>query len=844
MQHENYQNVRRKNGGIITRGKATQEQLKGAHDEQEQAKTSYLKAQKEALRRNSAAQEEALMVLPRAFTGAYSVFAQASGAAGALVDDMGAYDKEFSGEIKSYESVSLELGSQQAFTGAVAELLEHEKQYQVILTSLVFFRKQLVSAAGALKVPEAAVNAMFNQVDFLEAQQNAFVGRVAAIAAEKKGGSVAAGLGEYVRGAAGAAGKLYVPYIEQLSQVLEDFERLKVKSKTLCAKLKEFERECALTGMTSFQFSTMISAPARHLHGLHSDLKEVLANTSPTADAAGWAALHEACEKLARVLQRVDEAKKYSDRIKKLIKLKELLPDVEDLVDGTRDLVYDCDVTVAAVSLDDYYYYCNSSSNGSGGSGGAGGAGSGSGGDDDVTIPAHPTSDDVNGSSSKNPLNALKAGQSYGLYLFSDVAFFVYKKHVVARINIKDMAATPVGKEKGGKYAITVQVAKNISLNGGGGGSGDSSSGSGSGGKANTFKMVVGSEGAYKQLSFNLQEAIIKRSKTQILGVGLETIMARPPERGKAVPKIIEAIAAYIKENCATDDAEGVFRLSGSSSAVASYIARINAGMRVRFTDVIAAGAIFKAILRAMPSPLLTAELYDRWMELREDAAGMRSECLPKLPQYNRLLLYMIVDLCREVSKHADLNKMTAENLSIVFAPNILYKTKNSNDPAAINQSCIAVTTLITNADTIFAGVDAELQALKKSATDAKIKASSTKLERNIKRATLRRSALVDEDFDYDDEQAAADAAAAAAAAAAGGGAAPPQRVPSASPTPAGVVPTLVPPGVGRKTTRPTSGMKTLPVGKARPGSGFIGVRAKTLPKKPADGNSPADDAK
>lgn len=818
-QHENYQNVKRKNGGIISRGKATADQLRDAHDEQEQAKTSYLKSQKEALRLNTATQEEALMALPRTFTGAYQVLsAAASAPLAAMVDDFGTYDKEFGNEIKSYESVSMELGSQQAFNSAVAELIEHEKQYQVILTSLVFFKKQVVSAAQAIKVPEATLNGIFNQVELLEANENAFVDKLVAASKHAPGQdkkcSVAYNIGEHVRNTVGATAKLYVPYIEALSQVLEDFEHVKLKSKGFCAKLKEFERECALTGMTSFQFNTMISAPAKHLHMLLGDLKELLNNTSPTGDSAGWAIVHEACEKLTKVLQRIDEAKKYSDRIKKLIKLKEtLLPDVDDLVNGTRDFIYDCDVSVANISIGDF------------------------GGDDDGTmqipgLPAGAASAAASAAgapndSGNNPLTALKNGQTMSFYLFSDVAFFVYKKHVAARVGVKDMKVTPIGKEKGGKYSLTMQVYHNIGIDGG--------NSNGSTGKVNSFKMVVGSEAAFNQLSFNLQEAIIKRSKTQVLGVPLETIMDRPPERDRAVPKIFESIATYIRENCATDDAEGVFRLSGSSSAVALYLARINAGMRVRFNDVISAGAIFKAILRAMPAPLLTAEVYDSWIQYREDPEKMKTECLPKLPQYNRFLLFLIVDLCVEVSKHSELNKMTRENLSIVFAPNILYKNKKANDPAAINQSNIAVSTLITNAKTIFEDVVAELEAAKKSATDAKIKASSTKLERNIKRATLRRSAMLP-DFEYSEEQAAADAAAAAAAATVAAAAA------AASGTGAGAnagssQPVVaVPSPVVKKYAKGVPVSKTL-TAKTRPASGFIGTRAKTLPQRPVSVN-------
>ncbi len=53
-------------------------------------------------------------------------------------------------------------------------------------------------------------------------------------------------------------------------------------------------------------------------------------------------------------------------------------------------------------------------------------------------------------------------------------------------------------------------------------------------------------------------------------------------------------------------------------------------------------------------------------------------------------LLYWILDLCVLISSHSAVNKMTPQNLAIVFAPN-LFKTMVVEDPLAVFDFVIVV---------------------------------------------------------------------------------------------------------------------------------------------------------
>jgi hypothetical protein len=77
-----------------------------------------------------------------------------------------------------------------------------------------------------------------------------------------------------------------------------------------------------------------------------------------------------------------------------------------------------------------------------------------------------------------------------------------------------------------------------------------------------------------------------------------------------------------------------------------------------------------------MPNPILTFELYDCWIAAFNAALDIRPAVLRKvvsmMPELNRKTLHSLAKMLFTISRHAEVNLMNVQNLSIVFSPNIL----------------------------------------------------------------------------------------------------------------------------------------------------------------------------
>ncbi|KAI9479625.1 hypothetical protein BDB00DRAFT_173090 [Zychaea mexicana] len=184
---------------------------------------------------------------------------------------------------------------------------------------------------------------------------------------------------------------------------------------------------------------------------------------------------------------------------------------------------------------------------------------------------------------------------------------------------------------------------------------------------------------------------------------------------------------------------EGIFRRSGNSALIEKLLKEFAAAddpfhIDLSTVPVHTLTGLFKRYLQQLSEPvipkLLQPELlnaYESTPDVREKVRRINAAC-QSLPDFHGILLCFIIRFAHSVSNHADHNKMTPENLSIILAPTCvrldgvshllsnssdgnIYKAKASplqkpvkmfrtlslrraSKPAAIPQSSLSQTTL------------------------------------------------------------------------------------------------------------------------------------------------------
>ncbi|KAJ2892865.1 Rho-type gtpase-activating protein, partial [Coemansia aciculifera] len=190
---------------------------------------------------------------------------------------------------------------------------------------------------------------------------------------------------------------------------------------------------------------------------------------------------------------------------------------------------------------------------------------------------------------------------------------------------------------------------------------------------------------------------------------------------GRMVPWVVRAAIAFIEAEGLT--MEGVYRRSGSTMdirAVQMEITRVATATGNQFsdepaiatseTDVTSVTSVLKQYFRDLPNPVMTSETYHLWVQASnivssEERVKVYRTISDSMPQpHSETLRYLMTHLKR-VADHQQDNKMTPNNLSVVFAPNILHMGKNDVLQEMANMSGISrtVSFLIQNADEIWA---------------------------------------------------------------------------------------------------------------------------------------------
>eukprot|EP00035_Acanthoeca_spectabilis_P001265 m.78833 g.78833 ORF g.78833 m.78833 type:complete len:406 (+) comp10751_c0_seq1:837-2054(+) len=153
------------------------------------------------------------------------------------------------------------------------------------------------------------------------------------------------------------------------------------------------------------------------------------------------------------------------------------------------------------------------------------------------------------------------------------------------------------------------------------------------------------------------------------------------------IPHLVDDIIEYITTEEGGITSEGIFRRSVALGKVRELKERYNGGERVdlkEVNDAQMAAVLLKSFFRELATPLLTFELYEDFLNLTQIAEAEAKlaaykEVIGRLPERNVAVLRRLTLFLREVTKHEPVNKMSINNLSIVFGPNLLW----SNDAAS-----------------------------------------------------------------------------------------------------------------------------------------------------------------
>lgn len=146
----------------------------------------------------------------------------------------------------------------------------------------------------------------------------------------------------------------------------------------------------------------------------------------------------------------------------------------------------------------------------------------------------------------------------------------------------------------------------------------------------------------------------------------------------RTIPLVVEKCVQAVEKDGM--DYEGIYRKSGGTSQLKIITQLFEKGQpfdledRDRFNDVSAITSVLKNYFRELPEPLLTFDLYERFIECVESKnrdvdtkQSTMKELVSTLPkEHFHVLQYLVYHLAR-VCERADENRMNSRNLGVVF---------------------------------------------------------------------------------------------------------------------------------------------------------------------------------
>ncbi|KAL0207143.1 hypothetical protein P9112_012854 [Eukaryota sp. TZLM1-RC] len=209
------------------------------------------------------------------------------------------------------------------------------------------------------------------------------------------------------------------------------------------------------------------------------------------------------------------------------------------------------------------------------------------------------------------------------------------------------------------------------------------------------------------------------KSHPPVFGVSLSDL---PPSE-LPIPSVVRTCVSFIETNCLK--VQGIFRVPGVVSQILELKSRFDSGENVDFSSTTNPNdvcGVLKLYFRELGEPLIPYGLFSQVfssetltnLETFEDFLPRLKKLINLLPDNNRILLHYLCQFLALVASYHHYNKMTVENISLVFVPNIIRSSssdkKDLYNPKDMKPFVTCFKLLIQHFEEIFSTGDEEIK--------------------------------------------------------------------------------------------------------------------------------------
>jgi len=188
---------------------------------------------------------------------------------------------------------------------------------------------------------------------------------------------------------------------------------------------------------------------------------------------------------------------------------------------------------------------------------------------------------------------------------------------------------------------------------------------------------------------------------TAIFGVPLQQLPLVP---GYGIPQILFDTSNAILRTPGILDQEGLFRLSASKTDLMKIKGAYDQGQNVCIWEYEpnAIAGTMKLWLRELPDSVIPAKIGVKFAAAAKDDPLKIKSFLRELPEVNRRCLHKMMEVGYHVAKHSASNKMTSDNVSVVFGPIIIRREDELNPLTQIANLNALANNMLKNYEIIF----------------------------------------------------------------------------------------------------------------------------------------------